>query len=134
MLHKSSWLVALFLLLTAVPTLSLCLQAQAAEEQVTSFDSLQVDINILANSDMEITETQKYSFLSGTFHYGYRWLPLDGIDSIDGIQVYEDGSPYVRDSAVRRWIDNYKNTGESPAGNYYAYYSWIEDNKLWIGW
>jgi hypothetical protein len=134
MLHKSLWLVALFLLLIAVPALSLCLQAQAAEEPVTSFDSLKVDINILSNSDMEITEVQKYSFLSGNFHYGYRWIPLDEVDSIDQIQVYEDGSPYVLDPAVRRWIDNYKKTGESPAGNYYAYYSWAEDNKLWIGW
>ena len=114
MLHKSSWLAALFLLLIVVPTLALCLQVQAAEEQMTFFDSLQVDINILSNSDMEITETQKYSFLSGTFHYGYRWIPLDGVDSVDGIQVYEDGRPYVRDPAVRRWIETIRRPASPP--------------------
>ncbi|UCB42241.1 MAG: DUF2207 domain-containing protein [Dehalococcoidales bacterium] len=134
MLHKNSWLAAFCLLLIAVPTLALCLQVQAAEEEITSFDSLHIDINILSNSDMEITETQKYSFLSGTFHYGYRWIPLDGVDSIDGVQVYEDGSPYLRNPAVKQWIDNYQKTGESPAGNYYAYHTWTEDNNLWIGW
>lgn len=134
MLHKSSLLIALFSLLITVPTLALCLKAEADEGQSISFDSLRVDINVLSDSDMEITEVQKYSFLSGTFHYGYRWIPLDRVASIDGIQVSEDGSPYVRDPAVRRWIENYAKTGESPAGNYYAYYSWTDDDKLWIGW
>jgi hypothetical protein len=134
MLHKGRLLAAVILFFIAMAILPFYQHTQAAEITVVSFDSLQVNIDILSNSDMEITETQKYSFLEGNFHYGYRWIPLDEVDSIDEIQVYEEGRPYVRNPAVRRWIDNYKQTGESPAGDYYAYYTWIEDNKLWIGW
>lgn len=134
MFHKGRFLAAIILFLIAIFALPFYQHAQAAEIQVAAFDSLDVNIDILANSDMEITETQKYSFLEGTFHYGLRWIPLDEVDSIDKIQVYEEGRTYVRNPAVRRWIDNYKQSGESPAGDYYAYYTWIEDNKLWIGW
>jgi hypothetical protein len=132
--HKGRVLAAIVLFLTIVTLLPSYQSTRAAELQTTSFDSLHVDINILSNSDMEITETHKYSFLAGTFHYGCRWIPLDEIESIDRIQVYEDGRPYLRNPAVRRWIDDFKKTGESPAADYYAYYTWIEDNRLWIGW
>jgi hypothetical protein len=134
LLHKGRLLAAVVLFLLTIATLPFYKYTQAAEIQSASFDSIHVNIDILSNSDMKITETQKYSFLEGTFHYGYRWIPLDEVGSIDRVQVYEDGRPYVRNPAVRRWIDNYKQTGESPAGDYYAYYTWIEDNKLWIGW
>ncbi len=133
-LRKRRFLAAIILFLVVISVLPLTRYSQAAEIEVTTFDFLHVDIDILSNSDMEITETQKYSFLEGTFHYGYRWIPLDEVGSIDEVQVYEDGCPYVRDPAVRRWIENYKQSGESPAGDYYAYYTWNEDDKLWIGW
>ena len=100
MLRERGLLAAVILFLVAISMPPLCQYAQAAEMQVTSFDSFYVDIDILSNSDMEITETQKYSFLEGTFHYGYRWIPLDEVDSIDRVQVYEDGRPYVRNPAV----------------------------------
>jgi hypothetical protein len=118
----------------AIPVLTLCQQAQATAEQNVLFDSLLVDINVLSNSDIEITETQKYSFLSGNFHYGYRWIPLDAVDSIDEIQVYEDGHPYIMDPTVRQWIDDYQNAGEFPDENYCAYCTWTEGDNLWIGW
>ncbi|HEY40894.1 MAG TPA: DUF2207 domain-containing protein [Dehalococcoidia bacterium] len=134
MLRKSRLLAVIILFLIVFSVLPSYQHTRAAETQVASFDSLHVDINILSNSDMEVIETQKYSFLEGTFYYGYRWIPLDEIESIDEIQVYEDGRPYIRNPAVKRWIDNYKQTGEAVAGDYYAYYTWIEDDKLWIGW
>ena len=133
-LRKSRLLAVIILFLIAVFAIPFYQHTRAAEIKVASFDSLHVEINILSNSDMEVTETQKYSFLEGTFHHGYRWIPLDEVDSIDEIQVYEDGRPYLRNPAVRRWIDNYQKTGEAVAGDYYAYYTWIEDEKLWIAW
>ena len=36
------------------------------------YDFIKVEINILPNGDMEITETQKFAYTSGDFHYGYR--------------------------------------------------------------
>ncbi len=134
MLRKRRFLAAIILFLVIISVLPFARYSQAAEIEVTTFDYLRVDIDVLSNSDMKITETQKYSFLEGTFHYGYRWIPLDEVGSIDEVQVYEDGRPYARDPAVRRWIEKYKQTGESPAGDYYAYYTWTEDDKLWIGW
>ena len=122
-LRKGRLPTAIILFLIAIFVLPCYQHTRAAEMQVTTFDFLYVDIDILSNSDMEITETQKHSFLEGTFHYGCRWIPLDEVDSIDDVQVYEDGRPYLRDPAVRRWIENYKQSGESPAGDYYAYYT-----------
>jgi len=134
MLYRCLLLVAVLGVLVAIPVLGLGRQTLAADEQETLFDFLTVDINILANSDMEITETQKYSFFGGTFYYGYRWIPLDEVESIDKIEVYEDGRPYPRDPVVRRWIDTYRKTGELPTDSTYAYCTWTEGDRLWIGW
>jgi len=98
------------------------------------YDFINVDINILANSDMEITETQKFIFTSGDFHHGYCWLPLDKVDSIEGVEVWENGRKYPQNPAVKEWIDTQKKEGGSGGGDTYAFTTWTEDNKLWIGW
>lgn len=130
--------VAIFVLVIittlTLTALTLHKQAQADAGQVSAFDYLEVDIDILNNSDMEITETHKYSFITGTFHYGYRWIPLDAVESIDSVEVGEDGQLYTQDPAVQRWIKDYQTMDESPPENYYAYCTWIEGDKLWIGW
>jgi len=96
----------------------------ASIEQEAYLDFLDVDITVLSNSDMRITETQKYVFRSGTFRYGYRWIPLEKVDSIDSIAVYEDGRAYVR----RRSSEG-TNTDDS-----HTFTTWTEGNRLWIGW
>ncbi len=98
------------------------------------YDFINFDINILANSDMEITETQKFVFTSGNFHYGYRWLPLDKVDSIDRVEVWENGKKYPQNPEVKEWIYMQKKEGGSDGGDTYAFTTWTEGNKMWIGW
>lgn len=97
-------------------------------------DFLDVNINILTNSDIEVTEIQKFVFTLGNFHYGYRWLPLEKVDSIDRVEVWENGKKYPQNPAVKGWIDTENREGSSGGGDTYAFTTWIENNKFWIGW
>ena len=53
------------------------------------YDFINADINILSNGDLEITETQKFAYTSGDFHYGFRWIPLDKVEAIDQVEIWE---------------------------------------------
>src|SRR5947207_2373759 len=76
-----------------------------------SFEFVHVDINILPNSDLEITETGKVVFTGGNFHYLYRWIPTDQLDAIDAVEVCEECHSYPADPAVKGWIDTRVKTG-----------------------
>lgn len=57
MFHKGRLRAAVILFFIAISIIPCYQHALAAEVLVASFDSLQVDIDIQSNSDMEITET-----------------------------------------------------------------------------
>jgi hypothetical protein len=103
-------------------------------DQVYHYDSINVDIKILENSDLQISETQAFVFTSGDFHYGFRWIPTDRLESIDNVEVWEGDRQYPLNPSVKEWIDVRKKTGKSPGGETYAYATWTESNKFWIGW
>lgn len=123
--------------LTAFVVLSLFFSsfgAARAANQVYHYDSINVDISILANSDMRISEVQTFNFTSGDFHYGFRWIPMDRLESIDSVEVWEGDRQYTLNPSVEDWIDIRKKTGESPGGDTYAYATWTEKDKFWVGW
>ena len=80
--------------------------AQAASSYYYQF--INVDINILSNGDMEITETQKLVYTSGEFHHGYRWIPLDKVESIYSVKVSEGDEAYPQNGEVSTWINAWK--------------------------
>ncbi|PZV08318.1 MAG: hypothetical protein DCF21_20810, partial [Leptolyngbya sp.] len=45
--------------------------------------SINVDINVLPNGDMWVTETQNYVFNAATANQRYRYIPLNKVDSIE---------------------------------------------------
>jgi uncharacterized membrane protein YgcG len=98
------------------------------------YDSINVDINVLQNGDMEITEVQKLDYESGDFHYAYRWVPSNRIESIDNVSVSEKDAEYVLNSRVRNWIEERQESGGSPGGDIYAYDVRLDGDDYWIGW
>ncbi|HEX7365095.1 MAG TPA: DUF2207 domain-containing protein, partial [Dehalococcoidia bacterium] len=123
--------------LIALGTLSTALinfgNAVAADKEY-HYQSINVDISILDNSDMRISEVQTFNFTSGDFHYGFRWIPTDRLNYIDNVQVWEGDRQYPFNAAVEDWIIVRQETGESPGGDTYAYATWIKDGKFCFGW
>src|SRR4030042_427231 len=106
----------------------------AAASRVYHYESINVDIKILENSDIQVSEVQAFVFTSGDFHYGFRWIPTDRLESIDNVEVWEGDRQYPLNPSVKEWIDIRKKTGESPGGETYAYATWTEKDKFWVGW
>ena len=73
------------------------------------WDFINVDITLESNGDMVVTETQKYTFTADHTNQRYRYIPLDRIDRITDVAVYE---------------------GEEQL----PIQTGIEDNQYWIRW
>ncbi|MEM6839512.1 MAG: DUF2207 domain-containing protein [Cyanobacteria bacterium P01_C01_bin.120] len=73
------------------------------------WDFINVDIALQSNGDMVVTETQKYTFTAEHTNQRYRYIPLDRLDRITDVTVYEG--------------DN-----QLPAQ------TGIQDNQYWIRW
>lgn len=71
------------------------------------WEFINVEIDLQENGDMLVKETQQYVFDSAYSDLRYRWIPLDGIDSIADISVTEDGKPLNIKTDIesdRQWI------------------------------
>ena len=53
------------------------------------WDFIKVDINLQTNGDLLVTETQKYTFTDDHTNQRYRYIPLDRVDRITDVEVYE---------------------------------------------
>ena len=93
----------------------------AAADRVYHYESINVDIKILENSDIQVSEVQTFVFTSGDFHYSFRWIPTDRLESIDNVEVWEGDRQYPLNPSVKEWIDIREKTGKSPGGETYAY-------------
>jgi hypothetical protein len=98
------------------------------------YGAIDVDITVLPNSDMDIAETIELVYTSGTFHYADRWIPMDRVESITGVGVWEGDRKYESNSKVRGWIAERKESGKALGGDSYAYSAWVDDGKFCIGW
>ena len=80
-----------------------------AEPPPFYWEFINVDIDVLENGDMLVTETQKYVFTGPYTNERYRYIRLDRVDRIDSVQVFE-GAKLIPVT-----------TG-------------VENNQLWIRW
>jgi hypothetical protein len=65
-----------------------------AQNKTYIWDRLDVDVTVLENSDIRVVETQQFTYVSGEFHYGYREIPTDRLESIADIEVWEGDRQY----------------------------------------
>ena len=107
-----------FLFLLTVPS-SLVL----AQEKSLVWNRYDADITVQNNGDLLVQETQEIAFTSGSFHFGYRAIPLDRVDNITNLQVFE------------RRGDRLTAFSESTSENENTFRSYINDsNELVIYW
>ncbi|MGQ9517868.1 MAG: DUF2207 family protein, partial [Anaerolineae bacterium] len=91
-MKRSRWIgfmVALLVLLALAAGIAL------AQEKDLYWDRFDVDITILPNGDFQVVEFQKIVFIGGTFSQGYRNIPLERVERITNVEVWEGNTPYT---------------------------------------
>ncbi|MFG6098890.1 DUF2207 domain-containing protein [Leptothoe sp. ISB3NOV94-8A] len=95
-------------LCAAIFTCVLCFSISLAQAATPFFwDSIDVDMALEADGDLLVTETQKYVFTQPHSNERYRYIPLEGIDSITDVAVYENNEPLTVQTGRRNndyWI------------------------------
>jgi len=85
-----------FLLLIAVLLLPASVQAQSKSLFWERYD---VDITVTKEGDLLVEERQSITFTSGSFHYGYRTIPMGKTDGITNVEVWEGGTQFLPSSS-----------------------------------
>ncbi len=60
-----------------------------AQDKTLRWNRYDVNIAVQPNGDLVIEETEEIAFTSGSFHFGYRAIPLDRVESLSDIQIFE---------------------------------------------
>ncbi len=68
--------------------------AVEAQDKTYYWDRINVDITLLSNSDIEIVETQTFVFTQGSFTFAYRNIPMNRLQSITNVEVWEGQTRY----------------------------------------
>ena len=87
-------LIVLLLLLSPAPR---------ARAQSKSFvwERFDVQFEILPDGSFWVRETNQIRSSAGTFTFGFREIPLDRVEEIRDVRVYEEGRP-LQPSSVKR--------------------------------
>lgn len=80
--------LGLLLLLTAVPV------SVHAQSRTLHWETYDVTIDLHQDGTFTVTEDQVINFTSGTFREGFAIIPLDRVESISNVRVFEDGREY----------------------------------------
>ncbi len=108
-----SWLVFL-----TVALLLTSMAASGSQSKSLYWDRFDVNIQVLSNGDFIVEEVQAITFTSGSFHFGYRTIPLDRVEAISDVEVWE---------GQRQYEQGY---GESP----YTFTTYTDEGDLNIKW
>nr|HID15013.1 DUF2207 domain-containing protein [Anaerolineae bacterium] len=104
------------LLLTLVATLALIGVARA-QSKTLYWERFDVNITVLPNGDFIVEEIQEIVFTSGEFHYGYRTIPMDRLENITGVEVWEGNRQY-----------------EQGYGDDYTFHTYVDEGDFTIKW
>jgi hypothetical protein len=91
-----------------------------------------VDLHILPDQTLEVTETWRTIFPAGKFSVYQRWLPLSGLQGIAGVEVSVDGLPYLHDASVRTRVTNRLRTAKGGEGRP-GFATWTQGDNFSIG-
>ncbi|MCI5130633.1 MAG: DUF2207 domain-containing protein [Candidatus Electrothrix sp. EH2] len=100
-------LLAVYVQAIVLAVLLLNAQTASAKSPPFYWDFINVLIDVQQNGDMLITETQKYVFTGPHSNERYRYIPLDKVDEIDQVEVFEgeEKLPFSTNSKNgQRWI------------------------------
>ena len=108
MMHKNHW--RLF-----VPFFFFCLlfaTSPVAAQKTFYYEAFDVEIQLLEDGDLAVTERQSVVFDGGTFSYGYATIPYRRIDAIRDVRVSEDGQSYSQSSSEQPYTFSLEDTGD----------------------
>ncbi|MEA3377231.1 MAG: DUF2207 domain-containing protein, partial [Chloroflexota bacterium] len=88
-----------------------------AQTQTLHWERFDVNIEVLENGDFRVEEVQEIAFTSGSFHFGYRNIPMDRLEGITDVEVWEGERQY-----------------EPGRGGSYTYQTSVEDGDFRIRW
>ncbi|MCI5120250.1 MAG: DUF2207 domain-containing protein [Candidatus Electrothrix sp. AUS4] len=100
-------LLTVYVQATVVVLFLLNAQTASAKSPPFYWEFINVLIDVRENGDMLITETQKYVFTGPHTNERYRYIPLDKVDGIDQIEVFEGEEKLAAETNVKngqRWI------------------------------
>ena len=94
-----------------------------AQDKVYDWDRLDVDITVLPNGDMRIVETQQFTYVSGKFHWGSRNIPMDRLERITDVEVWEGDRQYRPGDGASYTFETFTDKGDFVSKWYYPGYS-----------
>jgi uncharacterized membrane protein YgcG len=100
-------LLAVYVQAIVLALLLLNTQTASAKSPPFYWEFINVLIDVQGNGDMLVTETQKYVFTGPHTNERYRYIPLDKVDGIDQIEVFEGENKLAAETNVKngqRWI------------------------------
>ena len=100
-------LLAVYVQAIVLAVLLLNAQTASAKSPPFYWDFINVLIDVQENGDMLITETQKYVFTGPHSNERYRYIPLNKVDGIDQIEVFEGEEKLAAQTDVKNgqhWI------------------------------
>ena len=106
---RVKWQRFLIFLLSFLLSLTPLLKTVAQEKSPFYWDFINVEMEVQENGDMLISETQKYVFTQSHSNQRYRYIPLDKVDEITDVAVFENEKQIPAETGV-------------------------ENNQLWIRW
>ncbi len=96
--HLRTLSMVTFPLLAILSSLLLASSAAAAP-QAPYFQRFDVDIALQQNGDFIVTENQTVAFGSQSAHHGFRTIPMDRVEQITGVTVFEQRLQYQQAAA-----------------------------------
>jgi uncharacterized membrane protein len=115
-LRRSWWLLLLVIILLAPA-------AAQAQSKSLYWERYDVEITVTKDGDLLVKEQQAIAFTSGSFHYGYRTIPLDKTDGIVDVQVWEGGQQYTPSSSQTAYTFTTEKEGDDLVVYWYFPYT-----------
>jgi len=110
------WLIPLIIVLL-IPA------AAQAQSKTLYWERYDVDITVQQNGDLLVEEQQTIVFTSGSFHYGYRTIPMDKTDGIVNVEVWEQSQQYTQSSSQDEYTFSVKEEGNELVVHWYFPYT-----------
>ena len=94
-----------------------------AQSQSLYWERFDADITVLPNGDFVVEEVQEITFTSGEFHFGYRNIPMERLENITGVGVWEGNRRYEPGSGGEYTFETSVDGGDFVVKWYFPYTS-----------